>query len=58
MKINAANVGIKCFTGSQVSSTEKLDIKKHKFGELSKEEMHEIKDNAVLKTPKKPLSSE
>ena len=48
------SLGIKCFRGSQVSSTEKSGYKKSKFGELSTEEIQEIKDNAVPVTTKKP----
>ena len=58
MEISAANVARnKMFygkPGSQVSSTEKVDTKKFKIGELATEEIQEIKDNAVPVTTKKP----
>ena len=54
MEINAANVAWhKIFAGSQVSSTIKKWMEK-KSGELSTEEIQEIRDNAVPATTKTP----
>jgi len=44
---------INFFPGSQVSSTEKKNDEKSRFGELSTEEVQEIMDKAVPETTKK-----
>jgi len=41
------SISINFFTGSQVSSTERMDEKKSRFGELSTEDIQEIMDNAA-----------